>query len=353
MKYIFNPVHDQKLQGYPSTDFVKTTAGQTIQVTTSAELTAALAALAAAPSLLGNVTISLAAGTYADAVNVPSLAGNGYTLTLQGSTTTQVNTAATGGTAGTQTVQATVVKTLAGWALNAYRGLWIKFTGGALNGQVRVINSNTADTLTLCGEYFNSAPLNGDTFIIFSNGATVTGKVTTNPGTYGIVFQNINLTKLECRGSFLTFGQCQHHDMRSDSCSVIYTTCYILADSVPYDTSIPVGIENFASFIVLTSTLVYGTRPATNSIGVFAPSGFTRLFSSVVENCDLAGIFSRLSVELSGGFGNKTNTRIQNNTTGLYAGQGGAIYHSNEVTFAGNVTDMIPAAAANPSWIGT
>lgn len=153
----------------PHSGHVNSTAGQTINVATAAELTTALAALAAAPSLLGNVIIELAAGTYTGNFTIPALLFNGFTLELKGTySTTLAETTATGGTAGAySSAQPTVVKTGAGWTVNAYKNKIIKFTSGTNNGLFRLIDTNTADTLTLCGEILPAAPINNDTFIIY------------------------------------------------------------------------------------------------------------------------------------------------------------------------------------------
>lgn len=72
-----------------------------------------------------------------------------------------LTTTATGGST------STVVKTSAGWTVNAYAGAFFEATSGTAGnlGQKREILSNTADTLTLAG-YLPAAVANGDGFTI-------------------------------------------------------------------------------------------------------------------------------------------------------------------------------------------
>lgn len=77
----------------------------------------------------------------------------------------KANTLADTATGGTTS---TIVKTSAGWTVNAYTGMFVTMTGGATTaniGHSREVISNTADTLTVYG-LFPSAVANTDTFVI-------------------------------------------------------------------------------------------------------------------------------------------------------------------------------------------
>lgn len=75
-----------------------------------------------------------------------------------------VSTTATGGTT------STVVKTAAGWTVNAYAGMWVRMekTAASVNAvhEVRRIVSNDATSLTVTPN-FTTAPVNTDPFTIF------------------------------------------------------------------------------------------------------------------------------------------------------------------------------------------
>ncbi len=128
----------------------------------------------------GNVVINVNAESYSeDIVITGKRATASYTITLRGTWADSLaSQTATGGTAGTpnSATQATVVKSGAGWTVDAYAGMWVRFasdtTTVALRGDIRIIESNTSDTLPLVGG-LDAAPVSGDTFSVSYPGTAI------------------------------------------------------------------------------------------------------------------------------------------------------------------------------------
>lgn len=94
--------------------------------------------------------------------------------------TVQYGTASSGSTT-------TLVKTAAGWTVNAYANYRVVIAKGTGAGSFRTIVSNTADTLAV-GNYFNVAPDNTSEFIICApfEGNQIIGNSVFNAGYIGI-----------------------------------------------------------------------------------------------------------------------------------------------------------------------
>lgn len=98
---------------------------------------------------------------------------------------------AAGGTAGTNLVFGTLIDSVGGFAVNAFRGQFIRFTSGAtLNTRSFLIVSNTANTFTIAGT-FTVAPT-VETFVVETPGATLSWAGTEVMQAEGAVgFQNV------------------------------------------------------------------------------------------------------------------------------------------------------------------
>jgi hypothetical protein len=164
---------------------VKTTAGQTINVSTEAELTAALAALAAAPSLLGNVIIQLAAGTYTGNFTIPAYICNGFTVSIYGSSMTQLKAPII-----PTTVSGRVITKVGAWTGLTLAGKLVSENNGTY---YQIIESNTGDTLTLSANVLGTAAVTYEVLdwstIIDSTGVTITTNLINN-----LLFYNLKIT---------------------------------------------------------------------------------------------------------------------------------------------------------------
>jgi len=135
--------------------------------------------------------ITIASGTYAlggayvdgfDAVNdlnAPStgtyIQYDGTLITATVATGTATGTA-TGGTAGNTTgTFGTLVDGAQTWTVNDLRGKIIEITGGTGSGQRQVIQSNTATTITIVGDW--TAPTGTSTYAVRDWGTIITGSL--------------------------------------------------------------------------------------------------------------------------------------------------------------------------------
>ena len=109
-------------------------------------------------TIAGNCTYTLAGA-------IPLASGEGVTLVLD--ITPQEVTAASVSDTSTSGSTSTVVKTAAGWSVDEYAGYLIKITSGNAQGDVRIVKSNTADTLTIDSDYPFSAAIVTDTFELY------------------------------------------------------------------------------------------------------------------------------------------------------------------------------------------
>lgn len=128
-------------------------------------------------SFTGDVVFNLANGTYTSGFTVQGKqAAGAYTITFQSTLTTyQSLTAGAGSAAGTGATQGTVVRGSGSWTVNEVQNKIIRFTSGVNSGISRLIDSNSAGTITVVGVWPNGAPANGDAFVVedWSSGAII------------------------------------------------------------------------------------------------------------------------------------------------------------------------------------
>lgn len=86
---------------------------------------------------------------------------------------------ATGGTAGTDATHGTLVDGAATWTVDNLRGRFIEIVSGTGVGQLRVIASNTANTITIAGLW--TAPTAGSVYAIRDSTTAITSCITGPP----------------------------------------------------------------------------------------------------------------------------------------------------------------------------
>ncbi len=141
-------------------------------------------ALGKAPKQLRDlVTINVAAGNYTGAAitgftmdsSVQTTNGglliNGTQATVTPATGAGTGTA-TSGSAGSGTTYGTLTDSTQTWTVNDLRGKFIAITGGTGSGQVKVVVSNTIDTITIAGSW--TAPTGTSTYAIQSPSSIIT-----------------------------------------------------------------------------------------------------------------------------------------------------------------------------------
>ncbi len=171
------------------------------------------------PRIVHAQTINVAAGTYTDQVLLNDIDVNAA-ITITGPALANV-TPATGSATGTLTTVSNTnpaVMTDSGqaWTTNNLLGQWLVMTSGTQNGQLRVIATNTATTVTLASP-FNSAPATSDTYAIrspaavfnASTGVTLAVRATGNSGGASANGVTISITGLSFRQTGSDLAACR------------------------------------------------------------------------------------------------------------------------------------------------
>lgn len=370
MKLIFNPLTGKF-------DYIDgmLTSGQTINVSTAAELTTALANLAAAPSLLGNVIISLAAGNYTGNWTIPKLIYNGFTLTIEGTLTELLSTTATGGaTCGTNdtwtgNTPAYFEKIAAGWTVDAYKNklLWCDLGIYGTNKKVPIISNSATQIKYSCHSAYFPVSVNGTPFKVY-DWATKIYPLVNNNATHtfvaddaSVIFKNL---WIESGNANCAIRSTSHGQVDLYCCYLIgtWSGATVRAEMGSLYRIYSCIIKGNAALRIEThSACLNYVMPDGSHGGLHALSnGSNAIF--VVGNSYFQTVFgayiSGESVVNSNGF-NTTygkaailHSFIWNCPgTGVLATAGGVVTLTSLSGFTNNGTDKNPAAAADPSYI--
>jgi hypothetical protein len=130
------------------------------------------------PGLVGgNVVINSNGETYREEVTIQgkNFTGN-YTIKIIGAKTDDFTGTATAaanlggnGAAG----WGTLTDSGSGWTVNAYRNKFIEITGGTGSGQIRVIDANTSEVITIVGRW-DTVPSTDSTFVVYTIDTVIT-----------------------------------------------------------------------------------------------------------------------------------------------------------------------------------
>lgn len=322
------------------------------------------------PTLDGKVDIYLAACDFgADDMNFGSpkaYVGIAHPQTngiyVHGTLTKVADIAITGGVKGAAAVLPSVTMAAGG---GAYDNLLLKFTSGANNGLYRVIDSDDATHLYLCGDTLTAIPANGDTAEVYD---------------WGTVVNSITVT---CVVPFITI-----YDVKTDGYIATapipysltvdkYSALFAHRCSIPFISGalIAAGFSTYASCELYNCLLVSTEAGWVSSINVLQ---YANLYLSGIKLLGNAGNTKGIflcdygTVWIDGGsvidgfwIGVGLNQRsygdsqygtcysiIRNNTLyGISAGGGSSYLFTANVTFAANGTNTI-ATAASYSYIG-
>lgn len=189
---------------------------------------------------------------------------------------------ATGGTIG---AGATVASITGAFVVGSNEGNLVKFTSGANNGLYRRIGYTTAGTMYLVGAPLAAAPINGDTYSIYSNGTTIQQGVSVNTGY--INFEDLALSKSTTGGIGTAYAY--QSRMRLKRCYILTTgeAMAVSADAALVDlweSFIKVTVAGYYigagadwnANIDLENTLIIGNgKGAGNGVGVRCSSRAT------------------------------------------------------------------------------
>lgn len=344
------------------TGFAASTASKTITVGASGKNYTTIydAYASIEPVIEGDVTILVDAGTYPAQINMGGKTSrNGFVINIvANNTTTLVSTTGTGGTAGSLTTQSTVVKTGAGWTVDAYQGKWIVFTSGNNTGLERLIENNTADTLRLVGNFLSSAPANGEVFNIIENNVNVIGDIHMYPSGVKHIFRNINLK--EFSGTQVSV---EYYNSQLEPGSYLnnqFLVSNIIFDRTFIKTQTSGNLYGYYMISIYSEmrngTYAYGNFSSSSSIGwsTLVYSGHVLVRDGSLIKNYWAGLWSRLggsALIWRGDLGNAAAIQFHNNSVALKADQAGFIQVDDAVFAGSTAADKSPSGKTDPGWI--
>jgi hypothetical protein len=194
----------------------------------------------------GNITIYIAAGTYKETVTISGKAATGnYSITLDGEMTSVLgSTTVSSYVASNGATQASVTVSGASWTVNAYQNKMLRFTTGAQAGTSRVIDSNTADTITLVGSQTSS--VTGSNFVVEDWGTIIDGESSRSTGIYVRRRTSVQLYDLQIK-------QCTSYCVRVNEWSVCSPNRCNIYNTI----NGAMGFYIFTSYCVLDSCYFY------------------------------------------------------------------------------------------------
>ncbi len=190
-------------------------------------------ALNKAPKLLRHrVTVNVAAGNYAGFTITgftidPSIQRATAGILIEGTlgnvtpATGSATGTATAGTAGSGTTQGTLTDGAATWTVNdaAMVGKLITITGGTGSGTVRVICSNTATVITVCGTW--TAPTGTSTYALQAPTSIITSTIAAVPSPIGVT-SSFSAAAIQILNNNTTLGSGFDITIRNMGTSVLF-----------------------------------------------------------------------------------------------------------------------------------
>lgn len=245
------------------------------------------------PNIVNHNTTVHLAGTFTDFDEVylhRTVTRDAVLVVDGGDTTTSVlgSTAATGATANTITAGAS-------WTTNQYQGYVLEMTSGAASGDIRMIQGNTSNTITVTKD-FSTTPSIGNTFVIYRptttlDGDTVPSRIITS-GKGLTYFQRLYCVNDVSLKAFLddypTFTHIVHNGLSTLGQEVEIFNCakgHLTGDRLNPDTYAAVTDEHVGVSILNTSGQCY----------VFESQDVQVLGSMLNEFFMVKGFFSGLS----------------------------------------------------------
>jgi hypothetical protein len=308
-----------------------------------------------AGTVYGSVVINVNAETYTEdwsPRNGPTIVGN-YAITIQGATTTaKSGTAAAGSVQGTGSTQGTLVDNTGGITVNTHANKFLKITSGTCNGQIRVIDSNTSDTYTICGTWDTAAPSAADTYIVYTPATVFQPSIAagifitqTNSSLY---FRDIDFSgggvddiDIAAASHYIYFWNCRFHKIIGVEVSrgaQFYDCMCDFTAAQGMIAALGVTHVEVVTGKIVNTTASSPSISATDNAEVYIDGGL------VIDGIDYArrggGIY--FDVGLSTSYG---NARLRNLAIATYADQHGWIIGTATNQYTTNTTDEYAVAA--------
>jgi len=309
------------------------------------------------PGLIGgHVSIYINDEDYAETVVIRGKQATGdYTITLYGTFTSLASGTADSKTTGSTTVQGTLTDT---GAFGAYDNKLVYITA---TGEYRVIDSDDADTLTICGTFADSTNLE---YMVYDWGTTING-INVMAGQQNVVIQKISMSGFTANfGSSSTIYYSQitgSNTVATYNAAVTvyysYLTCavngytfrardysnvYFSYSKITntYNTGICLEAD-YGTKVSVTNGCVIdgyvdGSNKANYGIGAIGNSlviCYTTASHVIIRNCDY-GIYSIQGAQVV----NTNNLQLSGNTIDAYAQQSSYGYVANFIYYQQTVT---------------
>jgi len=212
-------------------------------------------------------------------------------------TTGSATGTATSGAAGSGTTYGTLTDTGATWTINDFRGQFINVLTGTGSGQVKMICSNTATVITICGTW--TAPAAASTYAVQTTGTLITS-APTQAATY--------ITSTTSTGSAFVITHSGPNMTNRVSGSIILQDIGISINAT-------IAVNSFSQMMVSTSRVRIINTAArcwqSNNANVVASDSYCLLSASGI------GFFNA-----SNGFGTVTGSLVVDGVQGMYGGGG-------------------------------
>lgn len=286
----------------------------------------------------GNVTVSVASGTYSEDVIIRGKQPTGnYDITINGTLSLQETASSATVAAGTGATRGTVTK-VGQFAGDSYAGLLAYF---ATDDSYRLISSHTDDVLTLVG----TAPSSTTQDVSVYGWDTIITSITLAAGQTAI---NINDCKLSKAG--IPFNTNYYSDFLMQRCHLVRSSgdyaAYIWGGSGTISTCYTSG-----GVRVRSAALVVWYSSIGNNSGTY---GFLVQFNAsltVTNGCEIDSVSNGILCAQGAqtgttGVASTGYNRITNCTTGIYADRGGQVTGTTNNQYSGNSTDENGVAAS-------
>ncbi|MDP2689926.1 MAG: hypothetical protein Q8P48_07415 [Deltaproteobacteria bacterium] len=309
-------------------------------------------ALSAVPGLVNcNTTIKICNGTFTETVTVQGKAFSGpYELRLKGTLALQVSAASATVSAGTGATQGTVTKT------GSFGSYDDKLAYFVTNDQYRLIDSDTADVLTLVGTAPSSTT---QTVTVYDWATIIDGGASDNAlkvasGQVGVVFD-----KIKCTNSATAAYVNRVLWIYPASIAAFYE-CWIYRSSGGY-AAVPDGGKLELHKVLVNSAFAAGVLSEFGNVlcwyskialsgsgkGLSMSNSFCNLRAgSIIHGCATGIEAQKNGVFNCGGAASEGYPRIRNCATGASAATGGQITATVNNQYSGNTTNESADAAS-------
>lgn len=305
-----------------------------------------------ANTYFGNVVIGVAAGTYSETLTCQGkVAGGAFTITFTGEETVIRSGTVSSAVLGTGATQGSLTEAGAGFTVDEHKGRFVK-----VGSNYRVIASNTADTLVICGPF--SVLPSGSYSIVDLATALGAGASAARINDQTVYFTKIKFTNAS---SQLVYPR--------DGARGYFTTCVfegsVTSFQPSYDAYVGLSycvikstanttINMIMATLLSTGTLFWRSSGTRTGTGILCGQNCALLLNgggNVIENFSTGVYASNGGIAYCDPAASAGYNFIINNATGVYALTGGEVTGTANNQYSGNTTANETAVSASYGYI--